>query len=218
MAAPPPPPRLPLLLVLCLTSALRPTSYAAIWQDSFFSLPITRADGTELTHEQVIAQLNECVAWPAPRSDFYYRHLLADPEPLACRSETVEYFTDDGAGGICEDLMRIQLKVEREQYASAVSWLRDLVWSSTFAIDRLEVSVAKLRQELPQRKRDGDGVSQAMSRALIFDEAKSTAVSNGLLRQIEFLPELARRIKDDPASVVRDLEAFRAESMSKRRP
>lgn len=134
------------------------------------------------------------------------------PTLPASRSETVEYFTDDGAGGICEDLLRIQLKVEREQYASSVRWLRDLVWSSTFALDRLEVSVAKLRQELPQRKRDGDGVSQAMSRALVFDEEKSTAVSNGLLRQIEFLPELARRIKDDPAGVVADLEAFRAES------
>lgn len=108
--------------------------------------------------------------------------------------------------------MRVQFKVEREQYASAVAWLRDLVWASHFSIDRLEVSVAKLRQELPQRKRDGDGVSQAMSRALVFDESKSTAVANGLLRQIDFLPELARRIKDEPTSVVRDLEAFRAES------
>lgn len=78
----------------------------------------------------------------------------------------------------------------------------------------LEVSVAKLRQELPQRKRDGDTVSQSISRSLIFDEELSTGTSNGLLRQITFLPELARKIKEEPESVVKDLEEFRAESES----
>ena len=80
---------------------------------------------------------------------------------------------------------------------------------------RLEVTVAKLVQELPQRKRDGDTVARAVSDALLFEESKSTAASNGLLRQLEFLPELAAKLKEDPEGVVKDLEEFRAISKYK---
>lgn len=55
---------------------------------------------------------------------------------ISPHSETVEYFTDDGAGGTCEDLQRVQIKVERDQYASTIAWLRDLIWGSKFEIDR----------------------------------------------------------------------------------
>lgn len=62
-------------------------------------------------------------------------------------------------------------------------------------------------------KRDGDSVARGMMDALIFDEARSTvAASNGLIRQLEFLPALQAKIKEDPESVVRDLEEFRLHS------
>lgn len=75
---------------------------------------------------------------------------------------------------------------------------------------RLEVTTAKLVQELPQRKRDGDTVSRAISDSLIFDESKSTAASVGLLRSLEFLPEIAKKLKEGGEDEVRkDLEEFR---------
>lgn len=83
---------------------------------------------------------------------------------------------------------------------------------------RLEVTIAKLVQELPQRKRDGDTVARAVSDSLLFEESKSTAASNGLLRQLEFLPELAAKLKEDPDSVVKDLEEFRAIRQSLQHP
>lgn len=50
-----------------------------------------------------------------------------------------------------------------------------------------------------------------MMDALVFDEAKSTAAaSNGLIRQLEFLPELQARLKENPDSIVKDLEEFRS--------
>lgn len=47
---------------------------------------------------------------------------------------------------------------------------------------------------------------------MLFEESKSTSAAAGLLQQLDFLPELASRIKDDPESVVKDLEEFRATS------
>lgn len=90
-----------------LPAHLRP--YATVWQDSFFSLPIVRADGSKLSHEDVINQLND---------------------------QTVDYFVDYGAGGAFEELMRVQLKVEKHQYANSVAWLRDLIFGSVFSVDR----------------------------------------------------------------------------------
>ncbi|CED82231.1 cytoplasm protein [Phaffia rhodozyma] len=163
-----------------LPADLRP--YASLWQDSFFSLPIKRANGSELSHEDVINQLND---------------------------QTVQYYTDYGCAGAFQDLLRIQIKVEKHQYGSTIAWIRDLIWGSTFVKDRLEVTIAKLVQELPQQKRDGSSVARSVSERMIMDEGKSTSVANGLLRQLEFLPEVATRLKDDPESVIRDLEKFR---------
>lgn len=180
--------------------------YASLWQDSFFSLPIKRADGTQLSHEDVINQLNECVTFPAFGLIFRYP---TNPKRSPFYSLSVQYYTDYGCAGAFQDLLRIQIKVEKHQYESTIAWLRDLIWGSTFVKDQLEVTIAKLVQELPQQKRDGDSVARSVSESMIMDEDKSTSVSNSLLRQLEFLPEVAARLKEDPESVVKDLEKFR---------
>lgn len=214
--------------------------YASIWQDSFFSLPIARADGTQLSHEQVIAQLNECVLLDdlCPlefrRSDIL-PHLLANSLPSArpsstspttepaepaktcsvSRSRSNESSTLQPSPGCATSSGAASSRsIGAHSQPHRLNELVELNISTILGFLRsLEVSVAKLRQELPQRKRDGDTVSQSISRSLIFDEELSTGTSNGLLRQITFLPELARRIKEEPESVVKDLEEFRAESV-----
>lgn len=80
-----------------------------MYLSSFFSLPITRADGTKLSHEDVIKQLD---------------------------NDTVAYDISLGVGGYFSELLRIGLKVETAQYATAIAWIRDLLYSSYFDIER----------------------------------------------------------------------------------
>jgi hypothetical protein len=58
-------------------------------------------------------------------------------------------------------------------------------------------------------------VSRAISDSLLFDESKSTAASNGLFRSLEWLPEMAKKLKEGGEDEVRkDMEAFREISTS----
>lgn len=75
----------------------------------FFSLPLTRADGTKLTFDEVIKQLD---------------------------NDTVHY--NAGIGGrqtLSEDL-QVSIQVEKSKYPLAIRWLSDSIWGSEFAIDR----------------------------------------------------------------------------------
>jgi Zn-dependent M16 (insulinase) family peptidase len=73
----------------------------------------------------------------------------------------------------------------------------------------LEVIIAKILQELPYEKRDGAKVADAYLFELAYDAAKSTSEACSLLRSLEFIPEIARTLKEDPESVISKLEATR---------
>lgn len=76
---------------------------------AFFALPVKRADGTHLSHEQVI-------------------NLLDD--------ETVSYQCDLGVSGAFGELLRVTLKVEKARYEAAVVWLKDLMYGGEFVAER----------------------------------------------------------------------------------
>lgn len=157
--------------------------------------------------------------------------------------DTTVYDASLGLSGYFCELVRIAIKVETAQYATGIAWLRDLMYSSKFDIERfvifyrpafvdyylkysnrvlylhlfplrLAVTVAKLQQTIPEQKRDGNAVLGAVSGSLLFNES-STQQASGLTSQISFIPKLAQMIKDDPDSVVRDLEELRKYSQSR---
>jgi len=76
---------------------------------AFFSLPVTRADGTKLDHEAVVNQLDE---------------------------ETVSYETGLGVAAGFSDTFRVSIKTELSRYEAAVAWLRDLVFNPEFNKER----------------------------------------------------------------------------------
>ena len=73
----------------------------------------------------------------------------------------------------------------------------------------MEVIIAKILQELPYEKRDGAKVADAYLFALAYDADKSTSEACSLLRSLEFIPEIAQTLKEDPDSVIEKLEATR---------
>lgn len=70
---------------------------------------MVRADGTRLTHEQVIKQLE---------------------------TDTVSTGATLGLGSNFPELLRVALKLEVAQYATGIAWLRDLLYSAEFDIER----------------------------------------------------------------------------------
>ena len=78
-----------------------------IYLDSFFTLPVTRADGTQLEYEDVVKGLD---------------------------AETLSYSIDINTP--LQEGITLKMKVAKDKYPVAVAWLSDLLYNSTFSIDR----------------------------------------------------------------------------------
>lgn len=107
------------------------------------------------------------------------------------------------------EILTLDLKVEKADYSKALEWMRDLIEGLRFEKDRLEVILAKILQELPYEKRDGAKVADAYLFELAYDADKSTSEACSLLHSLEFIPEVAQTLKEDPDSVIAKLEATR---------
>ncbi|KAI0815109.1 Metalloenzyme, LuxS/M16 peptidase-like protein [Irpex lacteus] len=163
-----------------IPNELRPYSWAYL--TAFFSLPVTRASGERLNHEEVVNLLD---------------------------NDTVSYDAAMGGSGAFSELLRIALKVERNNYETAVAWLRDLIYGSHFDKERLQVAAAKIQQALPEMKRDGNTVLTSVNADLLYDES-STGRAGGLLTQMEFVPKLIEKLNEKPEDVVKAFEDFRS--------
>ena len=86
-----------------------PDRHISTYVSSFFSLPVRRSTGERLSHEQVVNKLDD---------------------------ETVAYGAELGTNGAFEELLRVSIKVEKNQYGTAVSWLKDLFYGSEFDKER----------------------------------------------------------------------------------
>lgn len=61
----------------------------------------------------------------------------------------------------------LKIKVAKDKYDVAISWLRDLLYHSRFTADRLKIAATKALQGLPSEKRDGSEVSYSAYRQMI---------------------------------------------------
>jgi Zn-dependent M16 (insulinase) family peptidase len=95
-----------------LPNRLRP--YLSTYLSVFFSLPVQRASGEILSHEEVVNQLDD---------------------------GTVSYEAVLGISDQFSETMRVSFKVETSQYESAIAWLRDLVYNSIFDKERLDLVI-----------------------------------------------------------------------------
>lgn len=73
---------------------------------------------------------------------------------------------------------------------------------------RLQISVAKIQQSLPEQKRDGDTILGSVTAEMLFDET-SVSRTTMTLPQAEFIPKLAEQLQQSPDEVVKDFEEIR---------
>lgn len=76
-------------------------------------------------------------------------------------------------------------------------------------LHRLQVSVAKIQQNLPELKRDGNTVLGAVTADQIYD-SNSTQRSGAVLEQMEFIPKLAQQLQENPEQVVQKFDDIRS--------
>ncbi|CAE7154201.1 unnamed protein product [Rhizoctonia solani] len=163
-----------------LPDELRP--YISIYLASLFALPVLRPDGTKISHEDLVKKLDEV---------------------------TVVYDSNLGISGYFADTVRVSIKAELSRYEEVVGLLRDLLYSPEYTKDRLEVNVAKILQSLPEQKRDGNTIMTAISNSLTFKTHKSVSNSGGITTQMEFIPELAKKLQETPEEVIEHMRKFR---------
>ncbi|KAI0734519.1 Metalloenzyme, LuxS/M16 peptidase-like protein [Fomitopsis betulina] len=162
-----------------LPNRLRP--YMQAYLSAFFSLPLVRSNGEKLTHEEVVNRLD---------------------------NDTVSYEAAYGLSGAFADNVRLSIRVEAEMYEAAIAWLKDLIYGSVFDKERLQISVAKIQQSLPEQKRDGDTILGSVTAELLFDETSVSRMTM-TLPQSDFIPKLAEQLQQSPDEAVKDFEEIR---------
>lgn len=148
---------------------------------TLFNLPMTKADGTKFTHEEVINALDK---------------------------DTVSYDAGLGFDGAFGELLRVSIKVESTKYDTGIAWLRDVVFQSEFTKERLEVTLAKVQQSLPEMKRDGNSVARSVFNDLTFDKTL-TSVHGGITPLMEWIPTIANEVQENVQGVIEKLVEVR---------
>ena len=80
--------------------------------------------------------------------------------------------------------------------------------SLTLGITRLKNAAANLQQSLPEMKRSGEQVLNAIALEQLYDET-STARAGTVLEQAEFIPGLIQQLQDEPKKVIEEFELIR---------
>ena len=104
----------------------------SVYMETFFALPMIR-DGKRVEYEQVIMELDR---------------------------DTVDYGISSGRGLGNSEAIRLGIQVEIEEYATAIRWLKDLMFSSVFELERIVTTTQRLLAEIPGEKRSGSSMMQ----------------------------------------------------------
>lgn len=149
---------------------------------TLFNLPMTKLDGRRLDHEEVIKALDK---------------------------DTVSYDSGLGMDGTFSELLRMSIKVESSKFDTGIAWLRDVLFQSEFTKERLEITLAKVQQSLPEMKRDGSSMARSVFSDLTYDKTLTSSYA-GITSLMEWIPRLAAEVQDNVQSVVEKLEKVRA--------
>ncbi|KAJ6782164.1 hypothetical protein PWT90_06975 [Aphanocladium album] len=144
-----------------------------IFSDNFFNTHIMR-DGKLVNFEQVVMELErDSVGYGLGSA-----RQLGDPEGIA-----------------------IQFQIEPEKYAAAVEWIRTMMFDSVFDPQRLKAAVSKALADIPEAKRNGQGMAAEIDAAIHLDHSSVTVAKRILVRAV-YLKRLKKLLKSDPEKVV----------------
>ncbi|KAI0398328.1 Metalloenzyme, LuxS/M16 peptidase-like protein [Xylariaceae sp. FL0594] len=152
----------------------------SIFSDNFFNTPIKR-DGQRVDFEQVVMELEK---------------------------ETVSYNLEGGTKVGDSESFLIRMQVEPDKYATAVEWIRTLMFDSIFDLTRLKAAVSKRLADVPESKRDGRVMASEIEIAL-HNEASSLLAAKRTLVKATYLRRLKKILEKDPDTAIAWFEEVR---------
>ncbi|KAI0471772.1 Metalloenzyme, LuxS/M16 peptidase-like protein [Xylariaceae sp. FL0804] len=152
----------------------------SLFNDNFFNTPITR-DGQRVEFEQVVMELEK---------------------------DTIDYTFESGSKVWDSESFVLRMQVEPEKYATAVEWIRTLMFDSIFDITRLKAGVAKLLADIPEAKRDGRVMANEVEMALHNDPSSLLVAKRTLVRAV-YLRRLKKILEKDPDTAISWFEELR---------
>jgi Zn-dependent M16 (insulinase) family peptidase len=153
----------------------------SIYMEAFFNLPVQR-NGHRIEFEQVVVELER---------------------------DTVGYDIQ-GAGDLGNvECLRIGLQVEVEKYTVAIDWIKQLLWTSVFDVERLKAVTARVLADIPESKRKGSSMLSAVT-AMIHLAPESIGRCRSTLVQALYLRRIKHLLKTDPEAVVARFEQLRS--------
>jgi Zn-dependent M16 (insulinase) family peptidase len=147
---------------------------------NFFVTPISR-DGKRMEFEQVVIQLEK---------------------------DTITFSIENGRYLGNSELIRIKFVVQPDKFSAAVQWLRDLLFNSIFDPDRLKPTLAKMLADIPDEKRSGNDMVNAVD-AMVHFAPESSSRAQGTLVKALYLKRIARLLKSAPQTVISMMEELR---------
>ncbi|RYO93817.1 hypothetical protein DL766_005097 [Monosporascus sp. MC13-8B] len=151
-----------------------------IFTDNFFNTHINR-NGERIDFEKVVMELEK---------------------------ETVSYALESGSRVGDAESFVIRMQVEPEKYASAVEWIRTMMFDSIFDVTRLKASTSKQLADIPEAKRDGRVMANEVEMAL-HNKASSLIVAKRTLVKATYLRRLKKLLEKDPDTVLSWFEEVR---------
>jgi Zn-dependent M16 (insulinase) family peptidase len=168
-------------VLLCTSTvpvALRPL--LPIFVENFFNQPVRR-NGSRLEFEDVVKELQR---------------------------DTVDYEVAGGGGIGNSELLHIKIVVERHEYEKAIRWVNDLLWHGIFDSERIKSTIAKILADVPEEKRSGSDMAEAVS-TMINNDASSNRRASGTLVKGIYLKKLKHLLDTEPNQVINQLERVR---------
>ena len=151
-----------------------------IYLTNFFNTPVIR-DGKRIEFEQVITKLEQ---------------------------DTIEYTLGRATDIGNSEMLHIHFVAEAEKFETVVQWLKTLLVDSVFDVERIKATVIRLLANVPDEKRDGNGMALAIDKVIHYDTASSVRATTTLVKAL-YLKRTLKLLEKDPQQVIDKLEALR---------
>jgi Zn-dependent M16 (insulinase) family peptidase len=151
-----------------------------VFLQNFFVTPVER-DGKRLEFEQVVVALEQ---------------------------DTITYTIEGGKYLGNSELMRIKFVVEPSKFETAIKWLRDLSFNSIFDAERLKPTLSKILADIPDEKRSGNDMVNAVDSMIHFAPDSSSRAQITLVKAL-YLKRISKLLAKEPATVITMLENLR---------
>lgn len=161
-----------------IATGLRPL--LPLFMDNFFNTPIM-SNGKQVEFEEVVTRLEQ---------------------------DTISYAINGGGRVGDSEGIAIQFKIEPEKYATAIEWIRTMMFDSIFDETRLNAGLSKSLAEIPELKRDGNGMMYAVDIMIHLDKESSIKARGTLVKSV-YMKRLKKLLAKDSKSVISSLESVR---------